>query len=348
MNVTPGYPRRNPCLSFWLQHTRNSLLQEHRTTETLPGKADVTIIGSGLSGAATAYFLLTTGPEDKRPKSVVLLEAREACDGATARNGGHCRPDCYRDYRHYKANFGQEQAFKIIQNEMDTLNLTEEIIAKEGIDCDFWRAFTYGVVSGAGIGWCVETDRGVVETEKVVYATSAFTATLLPEFLGHIYPFKGQCSAVVPPKAYAGKGDVSADAYSDYHRRDMQAYGDNKLKAPAIMADYLIQRPDGIIIFGGQRGSVPVERLLGNTDDTHADPERTAALREALPRHFEGWPKEDLAEGEGLAHAWTGECPHVSCFPYVGELQDKPGAFICAGHHGHGTRFPSFFCAALE
>ncbi|KAF7376751.1 Fad dependent oxidoreductase [Mycena sanguinolenta] len=423
MNVTPGYPRRNPCLSFWLQHTRNSLLQEHRTTETLPGKADVTIIGSGLSGAATAYFLLTTGPEDKRPKSVVLLEAREACDGATARNGGHCRPDCYRDYRHYKANFGQEQAFKIIQNEMDTLNLTEEIIAKEGIDCDFWRDVAmdqriadalaasyaefaadggpvegivmpildpaqareetrcpsatvaykspssslfprklvlhlltlciekYGmnlqthtpvrrVVSGAGIRWRVETDRGVVETEKVVYATNAFTATLLPEFLGHIYPFKGQCSAVVPPKAYAGKEmfrQTYGLAYSDYHRRDMQAYGDNKLKAPATMADYLIQRPDGIVIFGGQRGSVPVERLLGNTDDTHADPERTAALREALPRHFEGWPKEDLAEGEGLVHAWTGIMGYTTDgFPYVGELQDKPGAFICAGHHGHG------------
>jgi len=22
--------------------------------------------------------------------------------------------------------------------------------------------------------------------------------------------------------------------------------------------------------------------------------------------------------------------------PYVGELRDKPGAFVCAGHHGHG------------
>jgi hypothetical protein len=51
---------------------------------------------------------------------------------------------------------------KIIQNEMvrilyivwiggdltcderTPLNLVEEIIAKEGIDCDFWRGFTYG------------------------------------------------------------------------------------------------------------------------------------------------------------------------------------------------------------
>jgi hypothetical protein len=65
----------------------------HRTTDTLPDKTDV---GSGLSGAATAYFLLTVGPEDRRPRSVTLLEACEACDGTTARNGGHCRPDCYR------------------------------------------------------------------------------------------------------------------------------------------------------------------------------------------------------------------------------------------------------------
>lgn len=88
-----GFPHPNPCLSFWLQGARNSYLLGHRTTETLPPTADVTIIGSGLSGAATAYFLLT-GPNP--PKRVLLLEAREACDGATARNGGHCQPDCYR------------------------------------------------------------------------------------------------------------------------------------------------------------------------------------------------------------------------------------------------------------
>ncbi|KAF7334810.1 hypothetical protein MSAN_02367600 [Mycena sanguinolenta] len=112
------------------------------------------------------------------------------------------------------------------------------------------------------------------------------------------------------PKVYTGKEifrQTYGPAYIDYHLHDLQAYRDNKLQALALMADYLIQRPDGMVIFGGQRGSAPGERLLlGNTDDTHADPERTVALREALPRHFEGWPKEDLGEGEGLVHAWTG------------------------------------------
>ncbi|KAF8138037.1 FAD dependent oxidoreductase [Mycena galopus ATCC 62051] len=454
MDIIPGYPRSNPCLSFWLQHTRNSPLLGHRTTETLPDKTDVTIIGSGLSGVAIAYFLLTAGPEDKRPRSVTLLEAREVCDGATARNGGHCRPDCSHGYAGYKAEFGREQALKIIQNEMETLNLMEEIITKEGIDCDFRRGLTYDVAmdqpvadalaasydafvadggpvedivtqildpaqasketrcplataaykfpaaslfprklvlhlltlcvekyglnlqthtpvrrvvrsannsDGAdadGSGWRVETDRGVVETEKVVYATNAFTATLLPEFLGHIYPFRGQCSAVVPPEAYAGKKmfpDTYGLAYSEARpletpvvprRKSMisrvfpfWSTGEEKLvdEPRDIFADYLIQRPDGVVIFGGQRGRLPVEQLRGNTDDTVAHPEVTTAFKEALPRYFEGWPKENLAEGEGLVHAWTGIMGYTTeGIPFVGELHDKRGAFICAGHHGHG------------
>ena len=50
-------------------------------------------------------------------------------------------------YKGYKAQFGKEQAMNILQNEMDTLNLVEEIVKKEGIDCDFWRGLSYGAVS---------------------------------------------------------------------------------------------------------------------------------------------------------------------------------------------------------
>lgn len=90
---SPGFPGPNACLSFWLQGVRSSPLIGHRTTEELPTTADVVIIGSGITGASTAYFLLTG---ENPPKNVVALEAREMCDGATGRNGGHCRPDCYR------------------------------------------------------------------------------------------------------------------------------------------------------------------------------------------------------------------------------------------------------------
>jgi glycine/D-amino acid oxidase-like deaminating enzyme len=50
----------------------------------LPSKYDILIIGAGYAGITTAIHLF----EDKDfEKSVVLLEARRACSGATARNG---------------------------------------------------------------------------------------------------------------------------------------------------------------------------------------------------------------------------------------------------------------------
>lgn len=59
-------------------------------------------------------------------------------------------------------------------------------------------------VERSGDKWVIKTDRGDLTTDKVVYCTNAFTATLLPEFLGRIMPFRGQCSAVVPTKPFSG------------------------------------------------------------------------------------------------------------------------------------------------
>ena len=68
--------------SFWHSEP-NEFIFGHRTTEELPAEADVVIVGSGITGTSAARFLA----EDKRAKgkSIVLLEAREACWGATGR-----------------------------------------------------------------------------------------------------------------------------------------------------------------------------------------------------------------------------------------------------------------------
>jgi hypothetical protein len=50
---------------------------------------------------------------------------------------------------------------------------------------------------------------------------------------------------------------------------------------------------------------MPVEKLLGNTDDTEHYPEMTKALKDRLSGYFEGWGKEAL--GEGMIHIWSGE-----------------------------------------
>lgn len=88
----PGLPVPDPCLSFWQRTTRNFEYLNHGATDPLPPQADIVIIGSGLAGSLTAYHLLASADG---PKNIVMLEAREACSGATGRNAGHCRPGTF-------------------------------------------------------------------------------------------------------------------------------------------------------------------------------------------------------------------------------------------------------------
>lgn len=68
--------------SFWHSEPEDFLLG-HRTTEDLPTEADIVIVGSGITGTSAARYL--TEDERANGKSIVVLEAREACWGATGR-----------------------------------------------------------------------------------------------------------------------------------------------------------------------------------------------------------------------------------------------------------------------
>jgi hypothetical protein len=79
-----GLPVPNPTKSHWHKEPSEKLLG-HRTTPELPHSADVVIVGSGITGAIAAHTL-----KERRPElDVVMLEAREACWGATGRVCAH-------------------------------------------------------------------------------------------------------------------------------------------------------------------------------------------------------------------------------------------------------------------
>jgi hypothetical protein len=71
-------PTPDSTHSYWHREPSKKLLN-HRTTKDLPATADVLVVGSGISGAFAARELVAGG------RSVVMLEAREACWGATGR-----------------------------------------------------------------------------------------------------------------------------------------------------------------------------------------------------------------------------------------------------------------------
>jgi len=76
------FPVPNSTAPFWRSELHE--IDSIRSTDRLPKECDVLIIVGGLSGVSTAYHLLDENPS---PPSIVILEAREVCSGATGRNG---------------------------------------------------------------------------------------------------------------------------------------------------------------------------------------------------------------------------------------------------------------------
>lgn len=72
-------------LPFW--RTDPHPLDSCRSNETLPTETDILIVGAGYAGSSVAYHILDQTNPGSQPPSITILEARQACSGATARNG---------------------------------------------------------------------------------------------------------------------------------------------------------------------------------------------------------------------------------------------------------------------
>ncbi|TVY30611.1 Gamma-glutamylputrescine oxidoreductase [Lachnellula hyalina] len=128
----PPFPWPSSTLPFW--RTELHELDSARTTPELPKETDVLIIGAGYSGASTAYHLCDDNPS---PPSIVILEARQACSGATGRNGGHLKPDVYFNIRKYSEKYGAQEAAEVARFEASQIFAVKALVEKEKIDCDF-------------------------------------------------------------------------------------------------------------------------------------------------------------------------------------------------------------------
>jgi hypothetical protein len=85
--IPPTLPRENPTISYW-QDPPDAEIKDYRSEGGLPERVDTVVVGSGISGACVAWGLLGGDAEG----NVVMLEARQACSGATGRNGQSINP----------------------------------------------------------------------------------------------------------------------------------------------------------------------------------------------------------------------------------------------------------------
>ena len=138
--VPPSLPCGQPTASYWQEPP--SRLATHRSTPDLPSTVSVIIIGSGITGASIAHKLLS----DTDASSMLMLEARGACSGATGRNGGHTKPASYRAFIDNVATLGEEEAASIVRFEYDCMKAVHTFSRIHNIACDSWEGDTVDII----------------------------------------------------------------------------------------------------------------------------------------------------------------------------------------------------------
>ncbi|KAI2628709.1 FAD dependent oxidoreductase [Hypoxylon sp. NC1633] len=135
-------PRSNPTKSYW--QLEPDKIADLRSTSSLPDDADTVIIGSGITGAAVAFNLLSNGA-----RNIVMLEARQACSGATGRNGGHTKAASYRSFLDDAQTHGLAVAQQIARLQLANIRAVHAFARDHGISCDSRPGDTLDVVYDA-------------------------------------------------------------------------------------------------------------------------------------------------------------------------------------------------------
>lgn len=94
-------------------------------------EVDVAVIGGGIAGLMTAYFLGQSG------KKVAVIEARRIATGTTGHTTAHLSIAHDIIYDRLIKNFGKEGAKSYAEANFEGIRLIGDIARKEGIGCDF-------------------------------------------------------------------------------------------------------------------------------------------------------------------------------------------------------------------
>jgi len=102
-------------------------------SEVLPAEVDVAIVGSGYTGLTAARVLAKAG------NSVVVMDQFKIGWGASSRNGGMATPGLKQDIFKIHKKYGMDYAREFWKSSVDAIDLLEQIIIEEKIDCDWSR-----------------------------------------------------------------------------------------------------------------------------------------------------------------------------------------------------------------
>jgi glycine/D-amino acid oxidase-like deaminating enzyme len=127
-------------VSFWLDSLIESGADDLTPRAALPGdhEVDVAIVGGGLTGLWSAYYLLKRSPGLR----VAILEKEIAGFGASGRNGGWCSALFPASTAALERRHGLDAALAMRRAMIDTVDEVGRVAEAEGIDCDYARGGT--------------------------------------------------------------------------------------------------------------------------------------------------------------------------------------------------------------
>jgi glycine/D-amino acid oxidase-like deaminating enzyme len=260
-----------------------------------PVDADVCVIGGGLTGLWTAYYLLRADPSLR----VVVLE-KEICGfGASGRNGGWCSALFPVSTAGLARRYGRARALDLRRAMNDTVAEVGSVAAAESIDCDYVAG---GTVTLARTPVQLERVRSEVAADaafdgvdgySLLSAAAAAERVGASDVLGAAYT--PHCARIQPAKLVRGLADVverlGGQVYEHTAALEIRPGSAPEVmtRAGVVTARFVIRATEAwtSTLAGSERAVVPVYSLMVAT--------------EPLPPAF--WATAGLAAGETFTDA---------------------------------------------
>ena len=175
--------------SLWIETTKDELnlkpLEKDEETE-------VCIIGAGLFGLTTAYYLTLLG------KKVTVLEKGEIGQKVSGNTTGKITSQHGLFYDHLIKDYGEKYACKYLEANEEAIRNIKDIIEKEKIECDFSerKAYVYTTIQDE----VLDIEKEVESANKIGKDAKLVTETDLPFKVKAAIEFDGQ--AQFHPRKY--------------------------------------------------------------------------------------------------------------------------------------------------
>jgi glycine/D-amino acid oxidase-like deaminating enzyme len=257
-------------LSFWHDTVPGTLEPQ----PSLDGDADVdvAIVGAGLTGMWTAYYLKQADPGLR----IAICEREIAGYGASGRNGGWCSALFPASLTKLERMAGREPAVAMYRAMQQTVDEVGAVAAAEGIDCHWAKG---GTVIYARTPVQMQRARDEIDEARLfgfdesdlrlLSAQQAREIGAVSDVLGGVYT--PHCAAIHPARLARGLADVlRSRGVTIYEKTPVRRIDPGRVIAAqgTVTARYVIRATEGYTpgLAGFERAVAPVYSLVIATE----------------------------------------------------------------------------------